>query len=299
MALAVNPPTTLTFYGPFNVVSTATLTLSNNGTDRLAFKLKTTTPRRFCVRPNNGFLEPNTNVVVQILLQPSRPGGPVDEFNRYKFLLLWTVVPDNEQADIESFTQTDSDREDLTSTSEQNCLGPERIVGDSSVSELECPICHNILWKPVACNTCENAFCAYCIHKWINQRDSKSEKICPFACTFEEKRAPPVLNKLLTKLQIYCAYRDNGCQQILNYDALETHQKTCEYKSIICSVCHIIITNQNLTDNSHNIRQCFTNVQKAQTDSQVQIHMMMLLDVIDRQNTRIKALESQTNDIPS
>ena len=167
-------------------------------------------------------------------------------------------------------------------------------MGDSSVSELECSICHNILWKPVSCKTCENAFCAYCIHKWIKQHD-----ICPFACKFEEKRAPPVLDKLLSKLQIYCVYRDNGCQQILNYDALETHQKTCEYKSIICSVCHIVITNQNLTDSSHNIRQCFTNVQKAQTDSQVQTHLMMLFDMIDRQNRRIKALESQTNDIPS
>lgn len=147
----------------------------------------------------------------------------------------------------------------------------------------------------MACKTCENAFCAYCIHKWINQ---KSEKTCPFTCTFEEKRAPPVLNRLLSRLQVYCAYQDNGCQQILDYDALDAHQKTCEYKNIVCSVCHTVITNQNLTDNSHDIRQCFTDVQKAQTyDRQTQMHLTMLLDVIDRQNKRIKALESQINNI--
>ncbi len=51
--------------GPFNVVSTTTLKLCNNGNDRLAFKMKTTVPKRYCVKPNAEFLNPDTIMSVQ------------------------------------------------------------------------------------------------------------------------------------------------------------------------------------------------------------------------------------------
>lgn len=65
MTLELIPNNDLVFKGPFNAVSTTTLKLSNTGNDRLAYKIKTTAPKRYCVKPNSGFLDPNINASVQ------------------------------------------------------------------------------------------------------------------------------------------------------------------------------------------------------------------------------------------
>lgn len=186
-------------------------------------------------------------------------------------------------------------RQHLKSTVELGYLDPKRVVENLPGSELICSICHNILWKPVACTTCENTFCAGCIRTWINKAGSDSETTCPFHCTFKEKRAPPVLNVLLSKLQIYCAYRNNGCQEKLGYDALETHEKTCEYERVPCHLCQMLVSRRDPINNRHDIRQCFVHIQHMKIDNQVQAQLMMLLNVIDEQNNRIKALENQLN----
>ena len=65
MTLDLIPSGDLVFKGPFNAISTTTLKLSNSGTERLAYKIKTTAPKRYCVKPNCGFLEPNGNANIQ------------------------------------------------------------------------------------------------------------------------------------------------------------------------------------------------------------------------------------------
>lgn len=49
-----------------------TLTLQNPSGDRVAFKVKTTSPKKYCVRPSNGFVEPNSSKDVQVILQAQR-----------------------------------------------------------------------------------------------------------------------------------------------------------------------------------------------------------------------------------
>ena len=44
--------------GPFTEVVTANLKLSNPSKKRICFKVKTTAPKQYCVRPNNGLIEP-------------------------------------------------------------------------------------------------------------------------------------------------------------------------------------------------------------------------------------------------
>ena len=44
--------------GPFTEVVTADLKLSNPSKKRICFKVKTTAPKQYCVRPNNGLIEP-------------------------------------------------------------------------------------------------------------------------------------------------------------------------------------------------------------------------------------------------
>ncbi|KAG9339701.1 hypothetical protein JZ751_023347 [Albula glossodonta] len=62
--LLLEPQHELKFRGPFTDVVTTTLKL-NNPTDRnVCFKVKTTAPRRYCVRPNSGVIDAGTSLNV-------------------------------------------------------------------------------------------------------------------------------------------------------------------------------------------------------------------------------------------
>jgi len=50
--------------GPFTEVVTSNLILQNPTDSRVAFKVKTTAPKRYCVRPNSGVLDHNESVTV-------------------------------------------------------------------------------------------------------------------------------------------------------------------------------------------------------------------------------------------
>ncbi len=54
--LRVNPANELVFDGPFSDVSEKTINLTNISDKDICFKVKTTAPRRYCVRPNNGVI---------------------------------------------------------------------------------------------------------------------------------------------------------------------------------------------------------------------------------------------------
>lgn len=52
------------FLGPFTDVVTTNLKLANPTDRNVCFKVKTTAPRRYCVRPNSGVIEAGTSVKV-------------------------------------------------------------------------------------------------------------------------------------------------------------------------------------------------------------------------------------------
>jgi len=90
--LALEPPGELRFRGPFTEVITADLKLFNPTDKRICFKVKTTAPKRYCVRPNSGILEPDASVTVAVMLQPFEydPG----EKNKHKFMVQSMVAPE-------------------------------------------------------------------------------------------------------------------------------------------------------------------------------------------------------------
>jgi hypothetical protein len=101
----------------------------------------------------------------------------------------------------------------MTSKQQQG-LPFERIRGPSEVNvdHLECPICQEVLWKPVACQTCETPFCLACINRWLADNPNK----CPIRCeTYTERKCPPFIIKLLAQLQISCFYQSKGCEQVI------------------------------------------------------------------------------------
>jgi hypothetical protein len=101
----------------------------------------------------------------------------------------------------------------MTST-EKRGISSSRVSDTSGVdvAHLECIICHDVLWKPVACQSCETPFCSACINQWLAYNPNK----CPNRCeTYTERKCPPFVAKLLAQLQITCFYQSNGCQQVI------------------------------------------------------------------------------------
>jgi len=112
---------------------------------------------------------------------------------------------------------------------------------------------------------------------------------CPFNCVFLEKRAPPILNNFLSKLQIYCAYAPNGCNEVLPYDGLEKHEQECQYERTPCRICEAPVSHRD-QNNKHELRQCFNEMYNRNPDH-VQAQFMKLLDVVEASQQRIQALE--------
>lgn len=92
--LILEPSTELKFKGPFNDVVTSTLKLSNPTDKRVCFKVKTTAPRRYCVRPNSGLVEARGMVSVAVMLQPFEYDP--QEKNKHKFMVQAIFAPDGD-----------------------------------------------------------------------------------------------------------------------------------------------------------------------------------------------------------
>nr|XP_022343129.1 vesicle-associated membrane protein/synaptobrevin-binding protein-like isoform X2 [Crassostrea virginica] len=90
--LKLTPDGELRFRGPFTDVVTADLKLSNPSEKRVLFKVKTTAPKRYCVRPNSGIIEPNQSVSVAVMLQPF--DYDPEEKNKHKFMVQTMYAPD-------------------------------------------------------------------------------------------------------------------------------------------------------------------------------------------------------------
>ena len=62
--LTLDPSNELRFKGPFDDYVTVSLKIENPTEKRIAFKIKTTAPKRYCVKPNSGVLDPKQSMKV-------------------------------------------------------------------------------------------------------------------------------------------------------------------------------------------------------------------------------------------
>lgn len=102
------------------------------------------------------------------------------------------------------------------STTNEKGLRPSRVQYPSGVdlNELCCPICLNILWRPVACQSCESPFCSTCISKTMQGNSGQ----CPMKCyVYKERACPPFIFRQLTKMRIDCIYQPNGCKEVCSF----------------------------------------------------------------------------------
>ncbi|KAM4551784.1 vesicle-associated membrane protein-associated protein A-like [Odontesthes bonariensis] len=91
--LILDPPSDLKFKGPFTDVVTTNLKLKNPSDRRVCFKVKTTAPRRYCVRPNSGVIDAGQTVIISVMLQPF--DYDPNEKSKHKFMVQTIFAPPN------------------------------------------------------------------------------------------------------------------------------------------------------------------------------------------------------------
>uniref|UniRef100_A0A4W5KNL4 Vesicle-associated membrane protein-associated protein A n=1 Tax=Hucho hucho TaxID=62062 RepID=A0A4W5KNL4_9TELE len=89
--VVIEPPCDLKFKGPFTDVVTTNLKLKNPSDRKVCFKVKTTAPRRYCVRPNSGMIESGATVTVSVMLQPF--DYDPNEKSKHKFMVQTIFAP--------------------------------------------------------------------------------------------------------------------------------------------------------------------------------------------------------------
>ncbi|OAL40644.1 hypothetical protein AYO20_00380 [Fonsecaea nubica] len=115
-------PAELGFRRPFNREVSEILKLTNPNSQPVAFKVKTTAPKQYCVRPNSGIIAPNESVDVQgvtwysgvyspaltmiVLLQAMKEEPPLDAKCRDKFLVQSVLTSADQDPNVTTLWQT-------------------------------------------------------------------------------------------------------------------------------------------------------------------------------------------------
>ncbi|OCF59981.1 MSP domain-containing protein [Kwoniella mangroviensis CBS 10435] len=97
MSVELSPANQLGFPRPLTSLVKRSLLIHNPNPHPVAFKVKTTAPKQYCVRPNSGRVESGESVEVQVLLQPLQQEPPPHAKCKDKFLVQSAyITPDEE-----------------------------------------------------------------------------------------------------------------------------------------------------------------------------------------------------------
>lgn len=107
MSVYLNPNNTLGFTRPLTQLVKRTLSITNPNAQPVAFKVKTTAPRLYCVRPNSGRVEPGETVEVAVMLQAMKEDPPLNAKCKDKFLIQSTfITPEKESKALHDIWST-------------------------------------------------------------------------------------------------------------------------------------------------------------------------------------------------
>ncbi|XP_045784020.1 vesicle-associated membrane protein-associated protein A isoform X3 [Maniola jurtina] len=94
--LTIEPQNELKFKvdytGLFELGHTTYMQLTNPSEHTVLFKIKTTAPKKYCVRPNSGVLNPNSKVDIAITPQPVHVDN--NEKHKHKFMVQSVIAPE-------------------------------------------------------------------------------------------------------------------------------------------------------------------------------------------------------------
>ncbi|KAL7268162.1 phosphatidylinositol-binding protein scs2 [Rhizina undulata] len=112
-------PAELGFQRPFTREVVQSLRIRNTQIDPVAFKVKTTAPKQYCVRPNSGRIEAGKEVEVQVLLQAMKQDPPADFKCKDKFLVQSVVITSDKEHGTVAEIWADVDKNDKHSIQEK------------------------------------------------------------------------------------------------------------------------------------------------------------------------------------
>lgn len=118
--LIIEPQSELRFRGPFTGSSvTSYIRLTNPSNHKVYYKIKTTAPKRYCVRPNCGSVKPKAVTQIAVTLQPF-DFDPAEK-NKHKFMVQALIAPKDD--DDEDFSDVWKDTHpDLLMESKLKCV---------------------------------------------------------------------------------------------------------------------------------------------------------------------------------
>ncbi|KAI9258171.1 PapD-like protein [Phascolomyces articulosus] len=97
MSVQIEPEKFLTFQRPLIRTVEEILTIKNPHSTPVAFKVKTTAPKQYCVRPNSGIVDPESTREVLVMLQAFKEEPESDYRCKDKFLVQTVMVPADKQ----------------------------------------------------------------------------------------------------------------------------------------------------------------------------------------------------------
>ncbi|KAG5648337.1 hypothetical protein DXG03_004909 [Asterophora parasitica] len=104
MSVSLNPSSSLGFKRPLTQLVKRSLTITNTNPYPIAFKVKTTAPKLYCVRPNSGRVASGESVDVSVMLQALREEPPLNAKCKDKFLIQSIlIVPEKDHIPLPEF----------------------------------------------------------------------------------------------------------------------------------------------------------------------------------------------------
>ncbi|KAF9297613.1 phosphatidylinositol-binding protein scs2 [Mortierella antarctica] len=92
MSIELDPASQLSFRRPLTDAIKETLIIRNPTQLPIAFKVKTTAPKQYCVRPNSGRVEAGQELEVQVQMQAMKEDPPADFKCKDKFLVQSVAI---------------------------------------------------------------------------------------------------------------------------------------------------------------------------------------------------------------
>jgi len=182
--------------------------------------------------------------------------------------------------------------------------------------ELICPICSAVLEDPRLAPECEHAFCADCIHEWLNRQQT-----CPVdrrsISIAELKPVPRILKNLLSRLEIRCDNEEYGCSTVVKLDILNMHLKECEHnpkKPVACTLgCGLTVPKDEMVEHNcvkelrlvvrdqgeslSKAQQDITDMRYALTEQKRELQLLKeLVRAMRISNPGVRALQDQIED---
>ena len=91
--LKIEPEKNVLFRGPCTEPVSVVIKLTNTTQKRACFKVQTTAPKRYLVKPATGIIDPNALVTILVTLKPLGPNDP-DQKVKHMFQILSVHAPE-------------------------------------------------------------------------------------------------------------------------------------------------------------------------------------------------------------